>query len=227
MTARPATRRPPAALLLDLDGTIADTHGLILRCLNDAMTAHAGVPFEKATWRRAVGLPLEDVFRTALAECGKPAALAPALAVAYRTRLAEVDRDVAAFPGVVEALRAVAGRGVRLAVVTTKWGNFARRYLRQLGLDDLFPVIVSGDQVTRPKPDAEPFTRAVELLGVDPSRAAGIGDSPHDVAGSRAAGLLAVGAMWGAEDRAAVLAAGPDLVLETPGELITLVGGEG
>jgi HAD superfamily hydrolase (TIGR01509 family) len=220
-------RQPLSALLLDLDGTIADTHGLILRCLNDAMTAHAGIPFDKAAWRRAVGLPLEDVFRTALADCGKPADLAPALAAAYRTRLAEVDGDVAAFPGVVEALRAVAGSGVRLAVVTTKWGAFARRYLRQLGLDDLFPVVVSGDQVTRPKPDAEPFTRAAELLGVDPSRAAGVGDSPHDVAGSRAAGLLAVAAMWGAEDRAAVMAAGPDVVLESPGELTGLIDSRG
>jgi pyrophosphatase PpaX len=220
MTPRP----PPNALLLDLDGTIADTHGLILRCLNDALTAHAGVPFDQAMWRRAVGLPLEDVFRTALAASGKPADLAPTLAVAYRTRLAEVDRDVAAFPGMPEALRAVAARGVRLAVVTTKWGSFARRYLRQLGLDDLFPVVVSGDQVAHHKPHPEPFIRAAELLGVDPSRAAGIGDSPHDVGGSKAAGLLAVAAMWGAEDRSAVLAAGPDVVLESPGDLTALVG---
>jgi pyrophosphatase PpaX len=204
------------ALLLDLDGTVANTHEMIFQCFSETLRKHLGRICPRPVWEKAVGLPLEEVFAAALEHFGELAPAPELLAVSYRERLPELEGAVAAFPGMPEALRALRQSGIRLAIVTTKHQPAVARHLRILGMEELFEAVISGDQCSRCKPDPEPFTRAVEALGVPASEAAGVGDSAYDILSARAAGVFAVGACWGTADRAALLSAGPDWVLERP-----------
>jgi pyrophosphatase PpaX len=79
--------------------------------------------------------------------------------------------------------------------------------------------------VTRPKPDAEPVTLALSLLGVDRSRAVMVGDSPHDLQAGRAAGVATAAVTWGAFSLAELLPCTPDHVLHHPSEFVSLADG--
>jgi pyrophosphatase PpaX len=222
------------ALLLDLDGTVADTHELIYQCFSETFRRHVGRECSRRVWEESVGLPLEEMFAAALQAGGGSAPAPGLLAKCYRERLAEIDTAVTAFPGMPETLASLRLRGIRLAVVTSKHEPAASRHLRRLGLEPLFEVVITGDQCERCKPDPEPFSRALAALGLPAATAAAVGDSAADLIGARAAGVLAVAACWGhvpqagtlpsaRGHRAALLSARPDRMLEQPGDLLGLV----
>lgn len=211
------------AVLLDLDGTIADTHELIYRCLNETAREHAGREFPRSVWQEGVGLPLDQLFVRALGPSASEQPASGTLIESYRARQRKYDHSVQAFPQMQATLNELRRRNVRLAVVTTKLQAISRRHLDTMGLADLFDVVVGWDQYSRPKPDPEPFQKALEALGVDAACAAGVGDSQVDVRAARSAGVLAVAACWGTVNRAALLAADPDLIVEQPPDLLQLL----
>jgi HAD superfamily hydrolase (TIGR01509 family) len=95
-------------------------------------------------------------------------------------------------PGAVELVTELQGR-LPLAVAS----NAPRRHLlaglRRAGLADAFDVSVSVDDVARPKPAPDLYTRACELLDVPPAAAVALEDSPPGVAAARAAGVYVIG----------------------------------
>ena len=97
---------------------------------------------------------------------------------------------VATRPGARELLAAVAAAGVPYALVTGSLRPFADAVLAGTGLR--FPVTVTGDDVTRPKPDPEPYLLAAKLLGTDPERCVALEDSPNGVASATGAGCRVV-----------------------------------
>jgi competence protein ComEC len=107
-------------------------------------------------------------------------------------------------PGIPEALRALAGRGYRLAAVSNSDGR-AESILSQLGLAHEFEFVVDSHEVGVEKPDPRIFLLACERLRLHPSRVAYVGDVHGiDVVGARGAGLRPVlldvyGAYDGAE----------------------------
>lgn len=102
-----------------------------------------------------------------------------------------VDGFVAAMrfellPEAGAALQKLRRHGLAVAVVSN-WDVGLARHLGGLGLSDV-PVVTSA-QAGAPKPDPAVFTLALELLGVQPSRALHVGDSDADEAGASAAGM--------------------------------------
>jgi pyrophosphatase PpaX len=133
-----------------------------------------------------------------------------------------MDGSVAAYPGAEEALLALRDQGVRLAVVTSKLHATAERHLQTMGLAYLFEAIIGADDCANLKPHPEPFQCGLAALGLEPEGVVGVGDTPHDIASARGAGLITAGAGWGAQDPEALLAAQPDFLLDTPASLADL-----
>lgn len=102
-----------------------------------------------------------------------------------------VDGFVAAMrfellPDAGAALQKLRRHGLAVAVVSN-WDVGLARHLGGLGLGDV--TVVTSAQAGAPKPDPAVFTLALELLGVQPSRALHVGDSDSDEAGASAAGM--------------------------------------
>jgi putative hydrolase of the HAD superfamily len=91
-------------------------------------------------------------------------------------------------PGAGEACRALAGRGLRLAVVSN-WDVGLHEHLAQLGLDRLVDAVVTSAEAGAPKPEPAIWRLALERLDAVPDRAVHVGDSDADAEGARAAGL--------------------------------------
>jgi pyrophosphatase PpaX len=79
------------------------------------------------------------------------------------------------------------------------------------------------ESTERHKPDPAPVYHALDALGVEPSGALFLGDSPHDIAAGNAAGVTSVAALWGPFSRTVLTEASPDYLLEHIRELPALV----
>ena len=211
---------PWASVLFDLDGTLADTVGLILSCYRHTMRTHLGEAPPDEEWIRGMGTPL----RVQLAAFARSPEEVDAMAHTYVTLQKQIhDEMVGAYAGVPELLAALETAAVPMALVTSRRIEMTRRTLAHCGFTRHFQVIVTPDEVTNPKPDAEPVLLALEQLGSPPPRRTlFVGDSPHDIEAGRAAGVRTVAALWGPFPRAIVLAAAPDYALDQPLDLLAL-----
>jgi pyrophosphatase PpaX len=211
-------------LLLDLDGTVVDTHELIYQCYDQTMREHCGCQGSRQILEQCTGMHLRDIFTKTLEHFGRPVfdqLLNEAITI-YREHLRANEAAVTTFPGMRQTLIEFAQRGWKLGIVTTKHSVSAHRHLQSQELAHLFEVVIAGDQCANIKPHPEPFTKALAALGVDPQNAVGVGDSEHDIHSARAAGATTVGACWGALSRSKLLAAKPDFLAERPEDLLEL-----
>jgi sugar-phosphatase len=181
----PGTLRPFGALLVDLDGTLADSR----------------VPTEDA-WRAwAIGAGLAEHADEIARTChGVPsvqhvAHWAPQLdaaAEAERIEAAQVDAgaDTPAFPGARELLELLPGD--RVAIVTSGTPPLARGRLASAGLPMPDVAVFAGD-APQGKPYPDPYLLAAERLGVDPADCVVVEDAPAGIAAGKAAGCQVVG----------------------------------
>jgi len=209
----------PLAILLDLDGTLVDTIALILRSVRHAFEGRAWAPTD-AQWVAGIGQPL----RVQLGAFADGAGDVEVLVERYRAFQREHhDGMTRAYPGAVEAVRRLKGLGHPVAVVTGKLSEPASRALSLVGLAEFVDVLVGADSCPRHKPDPAPVLLALQRLGREPAEALFLGDSPIDLEASRAAGVRAVAALWGACSREALLEAGPQHLLDDVRDLPALV----
>lgn len=201
-------RLPP--VLFDLDGTLVDTVPFILAAARHAFLGYEGGPSD-ADWLAGIGTPL----RSQIASFARAPDHVDSLAERYRAFwLEHHDRETRAFDGAVETVSALAASGHPLAVVTAKVEAGAHRTLRHTALLPFIPVVIGADSCARAKPHPEPVQLALARLGASPDGAVFIGDSPHDIAAGRAAGVRTIAALWGACGRETLSAAQPDIYLE-------------
>ena len=217
------TARQPRwkGVLFDLDGTLADTVELILKSYRYTMRTHLGAAPPDERWLSTMGTPLRDQLRA----FARDAAEAEAMLETYTTFQRRVhDQMVKPFPGACEALAELRSLGSRIAVVTSKREEVARRTLSVCGLDSHVEALVCAEHVQRGKPDPEAVHLALASLGLA-GKAADVlfvGDSPFDLRAGRAAGTRTAAVCWGACTRDTLIAERPDYVLERWEELFEL-----
>jgi len=209
------------AVLFDLDGTLADTVELILRCYRHTMRVHLGAPLPDERWLAGIGTPL----RTQLSEFARDADEALAMAETYSAFQKTIhDEMVAPFPGALEMVGELRRRGVGVAVVTSKRREMAGRTLARCGFGDAYDVLVAADDVERAKPHPEPVLRALDQLrlGGMADRTLFVGDSPFDLRAGRAAGTRTAAALWGPFGHDVLEAEAADYYLSSPMEVLGL-----
>jgi len=217
-----STDRTWRAVLFDLDGTLADTVQLILRCYRHTMRTHLGEELPDARWLARLGTPLRDQLRE-FARDAEEAARMLETYVTFQNGLH--DEVVRAYPGAVETVQALGGNGTALAVVTSKHRGIAQRTVERCGLGDRFDLLVGADDVTRGKPDPEPVLLALKRLGLSEHQGSDVlfvGDSPYDMRAGRAAGTRTAAALWGPYSREVLEAEEPDYWLEDFSDLLRL-----
>ena len=181
------------AVLLDLDGTLLDTV-LDLHAAADAMLADLGrAPIAVEDIRAYVGRGIPNLVKRvlagALAAADDPNPPPDDALNSFKRHYADVNGHHALpFPGVLEGLHALKAAGLALGIVTNKAHAFTVPLLERTGLAHFMDLVVSGDSLPRPKPDAMPLIWACGRLNVLPSETLMLGDSIHDFSAARAAG---------------------------------------
>ncbi|WP_328724693.1 HAD family hydrolase [Streptomyces sp. NBC_00259] len=171
------------ALLFDNDGTLVSSLASVRRCWT--------------RWAHEYGITAEDFARVELH--GRPAAeiaadLLPAdvvpeaVARIEQLEVEDVAGGVVLLPGTAALLGSLPAE--RWAVVTSATRRLGEARLTEAGIRP--KTLIAADDVTRGKPDPEPFLLAARTLGVDPARCVVFEDAPAGLTAGRAAGMTTV-----------------------------------
>lgn len=210
-------------IVFDLDGTLIDSEDLILASFRHTMRRHLGEAPPDEVWRATIGRPLAVQVR----DFASSDAEADAMIRTYTEHnLSNHDRLVRSFDGIREALQVLREAGRTLAIATSKRRVAAHMGLAACGLpEEWFAAIVTADDVTRYKPDAEPVLRALAGAGFrGERRAVYVGDSIHDMRSGRAAGVSTAAVLWGPNDRSVLAPETPDLWIERTDQIPAVLG---
>jgi phosphoglycolate phosphatase len=211
------------AVLLDLDGTLADSRPGIQASLLFMLSemGHDPAVAGDVTW--AVGPPIAWSIGTLLGKYGDDR-VDDGLAT-YRSRYSAVGLyDCKAYPGIAEMLQALAAAGRTLCLATSKRRDFAERVVDYLGFRRFIPT-VWGALPGGGLDDKKDMLR--ELLrheGYDPAGTVMVGDRLHDVHAAKANGLRSVGVLWGYGGQAELQQAGADALAATPADVPACIG---
>ena len=213
-------------VILDLDGTLADTAGDLVAAANACFEARGEPPPLDAARDRATALRGGRAMLRLGLERARGAWTEAEVDADYDPLLRHYEEAIDAhshlYPGVAEALAACRARGWSIGVCTNKPERLAEVLLTKLGVRELFDGIVGADTLPVRKPDPEAFREAVARSGGEPARAVMVGDTETDHRTARAAGVPSILVAFGPEGEG-IARLGPDALLHAYGELPDLV----
>lgn len=210
-------------VLFDLDGTVIDSVTLIRESHRHAVRAVLGLELDDDALVVNVGRPLMEQMQHFSPDH------AELLYTTYREwNHANTAALLEPYDGIDELLGGIAATGRAMGIVTSKSRDAVDLAWQVLpGVRDRFGVVVVAEDTPIHKPEPDPVLHALERLGAGPDGACYIGDAPFDMRAGRAAGVVTIGVTWGFFTRADLEAEGPDLIVDTPQELLrVLVGGD-
>ncbi len=209
------------AALFDVDGTLIDSVSTIVAGLGDAFEHFFGNRPDDAAIRGLVGMPLREQFaRFAPADTTEAEY---ALMIGYTIERYGVHGDLERpYNDAIRALQICHRAGVKTALVTSKNSHETELFKTRFDFLEQVDAVICASDVTRPKPWPDSALAACDALGVDPNMAVMVGDSVYDVRCAQAASVAVIAVSYGSSTREALAAEKPDLILDSPGELLVL-----
>lgn len=212
-------------IMFDMDGTLIDTEALIVEHMTATFVSAGLTPPTTAQSRRVIGLSLPVAIATLLGTEVTPLAekMAEDYRGHYRASLVQAEGREGLFPGAREALDFLATwPDTLLGIATGKGLNGVHRLTQLHGIAGHFVTLQTPDH-NPSKPHPGMMLRAMAETGADARDTVIIGDTTFDIEMGKSAGTQAIGVTWGHHDRAELLAAGADALVETYAELPTAI----
>ena len=212
------------AILFDLDGTLVDTLGDIANSTNRVL-ARRGFPIHPVeAYSTYLGEGAGVLIMKSLPEGHRDEAI-------FNECLAEFSADYQEnctlktylYPEIGELLDALRQRGVRLAVLSNKPHSMTQRVVAELMPRWEFEVVQGQTPEMPRKPDPAGALDAARRMGLAPADFLYLGDSDTDMQTALAAGMYAVGALWGFRSREVILAGGAQALVDTPLQVLDLL----
>ena len=206
--------------LFDFDGTLAYSENAYRVAFLHSIERHTGVLPNDVEFRDFWNVTPHEVLRRYGEE------LLEEMFASFEEHYYSIHhKHLVAYDGVEALLSSLREQGASVGIVSLKPRRAGDLELDIIGLRRLIGLAVWGDDVERPKPEPDGVLRAMADLGADPRSTLVIGDSPADIMMGRAAGTRTAAAMWGGSSRERLFAALPDLALDSPGDLLSVLHG--
>jgi beta-phosphoglucomutase len=203
----------PKACIFDLDGVIVDTvpaHFVAWKSMADELN----IPFTEEENEHLKGVSRIDSMKRILAMGNVEKTDEEILE--YTTRKNDIYVEIISrmtkddiLPGVLDFIDLLKANNVAIAIGSSSKNT--PTILKAVGLVDVFPVIVDGNQVTHSKPDPEVFLKGAEKLGFAPAECVVLEDAISGVEAAKRGGMKCIG-VGEEEVLAAADAVVPDLI---------------
>jgi phosphoglycolate phosphatase len=203
-------------IAFDWDGTLFDSTGIIVRCIQAAVRDVGGtVPSDEAAGY-VIGLGLMQALAHAAPDV--PPEKYPELGARYRHHYTAHADDLSLFDGVLPMLDALKAKGHLLAVATGKSRRGLDEVLRSVELQGVFDGSRTADE-TAGKPDPRMLHELMAQFDVPADRVLMVGDTTHDLQMAVNARCPSVGVSYGAHEHAAFEPLAPRHVAHSVQEL--------
>ncbi|MDE6479447.1 MAG: HAD family hydrolase [Muribaculaceae bacterium] len=198
--------------IFDFDGTLMDTSGVILSTIK-ATIKDLGLPDKTdEECRSIIGIRTDEAGRYLYPDLDISNKEFAKIFRANYDRL-QKDAQEKAFPGVIETLTKLSNNGCRLAIASSRRLVSLTDYLKKLGIEGWFDIVVGADSVTKGKPDPEPVLTVLKALGWNAGDTLVVGDADVDIMMGNAAGCKTCAVTYGNGSIASLKAARPNYMI--------------
>ena len=208
---------PIRAVLFDWDGTVADTRPGIFNSVRYAIGQYGIADKPDDELRYFIGPPLYDGFEHVF---GVSPELANELTDTYRVYYRDKGIfECNVYDGVGDLLRELHDAGVKTAVVSSKPTEVLDRLVEHFGLAEHLDAVVGPAMDNHNSNKTVLVNQALKELMLLPSTVAMIGDRHFDMEGAKAAGVNAVGVLYGYGTEEELCKAGADAICDQVADL--------
>jgi phosphoglycolate phosphatase len=212
------------AVVFDFDGTLLDTLRDLAESVNIVLSRSGFPEHPLEDYRHFVGEGIEELARRVLPEGHRDEATVTRTLTdvreEYRQRWPNHTRP---YEGIPELLDALTARRVKMAIVTNKPDDSTRTMAARLLPRWEFDVIVGATSELPRKPDPKGALKAARRLRLSPGAILYVGDSDIDMKTANAAGMYAVGVLWGFRTADELMKNGAKVLIRKPLELLELL----
>jgi len=204
--------------IFDVDGTITSTNKLIFATFNHVTEKYLQKTYTDSEIISLFGPTEEEIMLDLFKDDYQKAR-----EDYYEFYSGKHSKMAFIFPGIKEILEMIKSKNIPLGIYTGKGSVSTEITLKDIGVYDLFDLIVTGSDVAIHKPDPEGINMFVEKFNLDKDRVLMIGDAPADLIASRGAGVKSGAVLWDSYAYDRVIEMGSNFTFNTVEELKTFV----
>lgn len=180
------------AILFDLDGTLANTDPIHFQTWKDLLVEY-GLDIDTEFYRSHFsGRRNQEIINDLLPHLSSQEGeqLSWDKEAEFRDRAQAI---LTPMPGLLDVLHWTDTQAIQRAVVTNAPAENAQFMIQVLNLEDVFPLVVLGDELPVGKPDPLPYQTGLEQLGVSATEAIAFEDSSSGIRSAISAGIPTIG----------------------------------
>jgi len=199
------------AIIFDFDGTLADTLPICFYAFQKVFKEFDNKNLSAAEIKGMFGPSETGIIKNNLINPKKEEAIEY-----YYEKYSEHHKNLVRINlEILELLNFLRKLDMKIGIFTGKAKRSLDISLKALNMDGFFDVVITGDDVIKPKPDSEGLLKCLSLLEVDNSDAIYIGDSDADIIAGVKANVFTIGVQWLAEYQAAAFSEQPNLIIKS------------
>ena len=208
-----------AAVIFDLDGTLIDSIDIYFTIVEKALQ-RLGLPgvsrsrilaaAESEEFRWELVLPQETLKR-------KEDIIDEAWAAINEIAPRMFADNLELIPGADLIVKNLSSIGLKIGLVTSTQRKYLETKMQPLkngGVDTLFEVIITSDDVEKRKPAPDPLIACAQELDIKPGNCVYVGDTTTDIKAGKAAGMQTVGVLTGFDEYEVLEKEKPDAIIE-------------
>jgi phosphoglycolate phosphatase len=215
------------AAIFDLDGTLVDSLEDLADSVNQVLEESGYPPHPLHAYRRFVGDGIVALVRRALPPSARDQQSLARCTDEMRDVYAERwNRKTRPYRGIPELLTELERRGIVTGVLSNKPHAMTQKVVGELLPTSRFDAVLGAEAGFPRKPDPAGALEAARMMNVSPEKTVYFGDSDTDMHTANAAGMYAVGVLWGFRDGDELRAAGARTLVSSPDEIALLFAGD-
>ncbi len=181
------------AVIFDMDGVIIDSEPLHYR-VDNMIFDRLGISLSYEERKSFVGIDNMRMWRWIKEKCNLHETVDDLIELSDQTRNSFFrDNDtLKPVAGTVELIRELKEKGIKTALASSSSGELIEIILGRLGIINDFDIIISGDSVTRGKPEPDIFLMALDQIGEAREKCVVIEDSENGINGAKSAGIFCI-----------------------------------
>lgn len=176
------------AILFDLDGVLVDTYKVWYKLFNQTLKHFGYKPINLKTFAQNWGQSTEEDVRIFM-----PDVKINDVVEYFSNNFLKFIKYMKINQGARNILKNLKKSGLKIACITNSHRDITRFEIKKSNLEEFFDVVITADDVKKPKPDPEMLFKACKKLRVKIDEVIFIGDTPTDLKTAKSSQCLFIG----------------------------------
>jgi HAD superfamily hydrolase (TIGR01509 family) len=203
------------AVIFDWDGTLADTHAVIINCFQETLKEIINIDVSGKVIERCIGIGAAETFREILRQTRTlfNEKLIEKLVESKSQKQVLQKNSVQLLPGAIELLETLGQCKIKVGLASMNSRVVIDALINAKGLWKYFQTVITADDVKYVKPHPEIFLKCAQQLGSLPSKCLVIEDSIFGVKAAKAAGMSCIAVTTGVYSKNELKQEKPDMII--------------